>query len=101
MLKWAEKRWKQDIKITPSWMAKQYASIVLKNGKQAPSLIRDMQKLKARMQGRQKRKTWAKMAGRKIKERIKGPRARVPARAAYWETIYDNRMNAVETAAEK
>jgi hypothetical protein len=87
MLAWAETRLKKRPEMTPTQLAKQYAGVVMKNKKMAPSLIRDMQKLKARLAIRKKRDEWARLSGRKIKRRMMGPKARVPANAAYWDKV--------------
>jgi hypothetical protein len=87
MLSWAETRLKKMPEMTPTQLAKQYAGVVMKNKKMAPSLIRDMQKLKTRLAMRKKRDEWAKLSGRKIKRRMMGPKARVPANSAYWDKV--------------
>jgi hypothetical protein len=87
MLSWAETRLKRKPETTPAQLAKLYAKLVLKDEKAGPSLIRDMQKLKTRLAMQKKRDEWAKLSGRKIKRRMMGPKARVPANAAYWDKV--------------
>jgi len=92
MLSWAESRLKKRPEMTPSQLAYQYAAVALKNKKAAPTLIRDMQKLKARVQMRNKREQWRKMSGRKVNKRMEMPKPRIPANAAYFEKVISSRL---------
>jgi hypothetical protein len=92
MLAWGEGRLKKNPMMTPSQLAYQYAVVALKNKKAGPSLIRDMQKLKARLQMRDKRKQWRKMSSRKVNRRMEMPKPRIPANAAYFEKVIASRF---------
>lgn len=93
MLSWAEARLKRKPEMTPSELAYQYAKVALNNRRMGPSLIRDMQKLKTRVQMRNKREAWARMSGRKINKRMERPKPRIPANAAYFEKVVASRLN--------
>jgi hypothetical protein len=92
MLAWAEGRLKKRPEMTPSQLAYQYAGVVLKNKKAAPTLIRDMQKLKTRLQMQEKRAQWRRLSGRKVNERMKMPKPRIPGNAAYFEKVIFSRL---------
>ncbi len=92
MLSWGERQLKRNPGITPAELAYKYAKAYLKNVRMGPSLIRDMQKLKVRVQMRDKRKEWADASGYKIRPRMKTPKPRIPANAAYFEKVIESRF---------
>jgi hypothetical protein len=51
-----------------------------------------MQKLKSRLQMQEKRAQDRRLSGREVNERMKMPKPRIPANAAYFEKVIESRL---------